>query len=172
MTKNGATTKGKTGTMHETQLDLALETRESMVALCNQHLADLFDLYSQTKQAHWNVKGMFFEPLHVLFDKMAEAIFPYGDMVAERATALGGTALGTVQMAANATTLPTMPADVFEGKAVLELVVSRWAHYAASARAAIKQADEAGDMDTSDMFTEISRTVDKMLWFAEAHLQG
>lgn len=172
MGKNGTTSKLKTGTMHATSHDMPEDKRAEMVDLCNQHLADLFDLFSQTKQAHWNVKGMHFEPLHVLFDKMAEAIFPYSDMVAERATALGGTALGTVEMAANATSLATMPSDVFGGKELLELVVARWAAYAASARAAIKQAEGADDVDTADMFTEVSRTVDKMLWFAEAHLQA
>lgn len=167
-----STTITQTGTMHETSHDLPLETRKEMVALCNQQLANIFDLYTQTKQAHWNVKGMFFEGLHVLFDKMADLIFPYGDMIAERATALGGTALGTARMAAANTELPEFPADVFDGETMVKVVVERWAQYAASVRAALHAADEAGDMDTSDMFTEISRDIDKMLWFAESHLQG
>lgn len=166
------TVKEMTGKMHATSHDLPLEARQKMVALCNQQLANLFDLYAQTKQAHWNVKGMHFEALHVLFDKMADAIFPYGDMVAERATALGGTALGTVRMAATATELPEFPADVFDGESMLRIVVERWAQVAASIRAAISQAEDVDDMDTADVFTEISREVDKLLWFAEAHLQG
>ena len=160
------------GVMHETHNSLDLETRMEMVALCNQQLANLFDLYSQTKQAHWNVKGMHFEALHVLFDKMAEAVFPFGDLVAERATALGGTALGTARMAAGATELPEMPADVFGGRALLQLIVARWGLVANGVRAAVDLADDAGDMDTADVFTEVSRELDKMLWFAEAHLQG
>ncbi len=159
-------------TMHETSHDLPLATREAMVALCNQQLANIADLYSQTKQAHWNVKGMHFEALHVLFDKMADAVFPYGDMIAERATALGGTAMGTTRMAANNSELPEFPADVFDGVSMLKIVVQRWAQFAAGVRAALHAADDAGDMDTSDMFTEISRDIDKLLWFAEAHLQG
>ena len=142
-----------------------------MVALCNQQLANTTDLYAQTKQAHWNVKGMFFEPLHVLFDKMADAVQPYADEIAERATALGGTAMGTTRMAAANTELPEFPADVFDGAVMLQIVVERWAQYAASARAAIAQSDEAGDLGTADMFTGISREVDKLLWFAESHLQ-
>lgn len=157
--------------MHETSHDMALEAREKMVALCNQQLANIFDLYAQTKQAHWNVKGIHFQELHVLFDKMADAILPYVDMIAERATALAGTALGTVRMAAEASELPEFPEDVFRGEPMLEVVVERWAQYAASARAAISQAEDVDDMDTADLFTEVSRTVDKMLWFAEAHLQ-
>lgn len=165
------TIQEKTGKMHPTSHDMPLEAREKMVALCNRQLANLFDLYAQTKQAHWNVKGMHFEALHVLFDKMADTVFPYGDMVAERATALGGTALGTVRMAAEATELPEFPADVFDGESMLKIVVERWAQVAAGVRAAISQAEAADDLDTADVFTEISREVDKLLWFAEAHLQ-
>ncbi|OUC05947.1 recombinase RmuC, partial [Litorilinea aerophila] len=91
--------KNLTGTLHETSVEMSQELRAQMISLCNQQLANTSDLYSQTKQAHWNVKGMQFEQLHVLFDKMAESIQPYIDMIAERATALGGTALGTVRMA-------------------------------------------------------------------------
>jgi starvation-inducible DNA-binding protein len=161
--------KEKTGKMHPTSHDLPLDVREKMVALCNQQLANLFDLYTQTKQAHWNVKGMHFEALHVLFDKMADTIFPFGDMVAERATALGGTALGTTRMAAGMTELPEFPDDVFDGEAMLRIVVERWAQVSASLRAAITQAEDVNDMGTADTFTEISREVDKLLWFAEAH---
>lgn len=168
----GSTSKSMTGTMHDTSLEMDQGLREQMVSLCNQQLANTTDLYTQTKQAHWNVKGIHFEQLHVLFDKMADAIFEYGDTIAERATALGGTALGTTRMAAATSELPEFPGDVFDGSTMLKVVVERWAQYAASMRAASEQADEAGDLDTSDLFIEVSRTADKMLWFAEAHLQA
>jgi starvation-inducible DNA-binding protein len=161
-----------TGTLHETSVDMPQELRERMISLCNQQLANTTDLYNQTKQAHWNVKGIHFEQLHVLFDKMADAIFEYGDTIAERAVALGGTALGTTRMAASSSELPEFPENVFEGTAMLKVVVERWAQYAAGVRAAANLADEEGDLDTSDLFVEISRVADKMLWFAEAHLQA
>jgi starvation-inducible DNA-binding protein len=166
-----ATTKTKTGTMHSTSVGISPDVREAMVALCNQQMANTADLYSQTKQAHWNVKGMHFEALHGLFDKMAEAIHDSVDEIAERATALGGTAMGTVRMAAAMSELPEFPEDIFDGENVLRIVVDRWSRYAESVRQAGAQADEAGDLVTSDMFIEISHTADKMLWFAEAHLQ-
>ena len=166
------TTQTMSGTMHKTSMGMPLPLRTEMAALCNQQLANIADLYSQTKQAHWNVKGIHFEQLHVLFDKMADTIFPFTDEVAERVTILGGTALGTTRMAAAASQLPEFPADQFDGVIMLKIIVERWAQVAASVRAAIDAADEAGDMDTADLFTEISRLVDKMLWFAEAHLQA
>ncbi len=164
--------KTTAGHMHATSMGMAQEVREEMAALCNQQLANNFDLYSQTKQAHWNVKGIHFEQFHVLFDKLADGIFIFGDMIAERTTALGGTALGTARMAGATSELPEFPADVFAGEEMIKVVVDRWGQYATSVRAAISQADAAGDLDTADLFTEISREADKLLWFAEAHLQG
>lgn len=168
---NGTAVKSQAGTLHDTSIDIDSGLRERMIVLCNQQLANTTDLYNQTKQAHWNVKGIHFEPLHLLFDKMAESIQPFADDIAERAVAMGGTALGTTRMAAAASELPEFPDDVFNGKSMLRVVVERWAQYAAGVRAASETADEAGDLDTSDLFVGISRVADKMLWFAEAHLQ-
>jgi DNA-binding ferritin-like protein len=66
------------------------------------HLADTFHLYSQTKQAHWNIKGKDFFQLHEMFDELDAELLPHVDTIAERATTLGGTALGTARMAASA----------------------------------------------------------------------
>jgi starvation-inducible DNA-binding protein len=157
---------------HHTRNDLPADTRAKMIDLLNQQLADTFDLFSQTKQAHWNVKGPNFIALHELFDDLAEEVEDYVDLIAERATALGGTALGTARMAAAASKLPEFPTDTFESMAVVDLVAARYAALAASSRKAIDTADEIGDLDTADLFTEVSRGLDKSLWFLEAHLQA
>jgi starvation-inducible DNA-binding protein len=75
-------------------------------------------------------------------------------------------------MAADASRLPELPLDLGDGPACVKLVVERWAAVAASTREAIDVADKAGDMSTSDLFTEVSRDLDKGLWFLEAHVQG
>lgn len=156
---------------HSTNIDLNSETRSQMVTLLNQQLADTFDLYSQTKQAHWNVKGAQFFQLHELYDKLAADLLLHTDTIAERATTLGGTALGTVRMAAKATRLADYPDDAVASAVSLQTLVERYAQLAASTRAAIDEADEAGDADTADLFTGVSRDLDKSLWFLEAHLQ-
>lgn len=150
--------------------DLSAKTRSIAITLLNQQLANNFDLYSQIKQAHWNVKGARFYQLHKLFDELAEAVEEHLDDIAERATALGGTALGTVRMAAEASELPELPGK-FDSKKLIDLLVQRFAKGAASARAAIDSADESGDKDTADLLTAVSRTLDKSLWLLEAHTQ-
>lgn len=156
----------------KTRINLAAGTCEKMIALLNQQLADTFDLYSQTKQAHWNVKGAQFYPLHELFDKLAHELEDYVDLIAERATALGGLALGTVRMSAAASRLPESSLDVVESIPSVETLATRYAGLAATTRAAIDAATEQADMDTADLFTDVSRGLDKSLWFLEAHLQA
>jgi starvation-inducible DNA-binding protein len=156
---------------HKTSIDLDSESREQIINLLNQHLADTFDLYSQTKQAHWNVKGLQFFQLHELFDKLAGGLLVHVDTIAERVTTLGGTALGTARMSSTASRLPEYPVETFDGRQSVETLVERFASLAATTRTAIDTADNLGDIDTSDLFTGVSRDLDKSLWFLEAHLQ-
>ncbi len=162
------TTKSR---LHPTKIDIAEKTRATLVDLLNDRLADTADLTSQLKQAHWNVKGKDFQQLHELFDAIEEALIPYVDMLAERATTLGGTAMGTVRMAAKASTLPEYPSDITNGKDHLSAVRDRLAKYAGLVREAIGKASDLGEPTTEDLFTEISRAVDLQLYFVESHLQ-
>lgn len=156
--------------MHETRIDLP--ERKALIELLNARLADTLDLYTQTKQAHWNVKGSDFIQLHELFDELAGALIEYVDVIAERATALGGIAMGTARMAASTSTIPEYPADLLDGPDHVTALADRYGEYAASIRDAIDFADDHGDKDSADLFTEVSRTIDKHLWFLEAHLQA
>jgi starvation-inducible DNA-binding protein len=158
--------------IYKTRNDLNEPLRSQMIALLNQQLADTFDLFSQIKQAHWNVKGMDFIQLHELFDGLAEQTEGYVDLIAERATTLGGTALGTGRMAAGASRLTECPEQLDGSKGAVEVLVDRYANVAGTTRKAIDVSAEAGDADTSDLFTEVSRGLDKGLWFLEAHVQA
>lgn len=163
--------KTKQRTTLPTRISLPEETREQVIGILNNQLADTFDLFSQLKQAHWNVKGMNFQQLHELFDALAAEVVAYADMIAERITALGGVALGTARMAAKASTLPEFDVETPDGGEAVSMIADRFAIYGASTREAIDTTDELGDMGTSDMFTEIVRGIDKGLYFLEAHLQ-
>ncbi|MBI1282602.1 MAG: DNA starvation/stationary phase protection protein Dps [Anaerolineaceae bacterium] len=156
----------------ETRNDLSKPLRDTMIGLVNQQLADTFDLYSQVKQAHWNVKGMNFIQLHLLFDELAGRLSEFTDSIAERATALGGKAMGTVRIAAAQSQLPEFPTDIVTEKQVVEVLAQRYGAYASGVRAAIETATDDEDAITADLFTEIGRAVDKDLWFLEAHIQG
>ena len=158
-------------TKFKTTIDIKENARSSMIELLNQQLADTFDLHSQVKQAHWNVRGMNFMQLHLLYDQLAAELPPHLDTIAERAGVLGGAAKGTARMAAKNSRLDDMPEAFDSGEQSVELLVQRYANVAESTRKAIDEADKAGDADTADLFTAVSRTLDKSRWFLEAHLQ-
>lgn len=154
-----------------TSHDLPAKVRGQVIPLLNQQLADTTDLFTQVKTAHWNVKGPHFIALHELFDKLAEELEGHADTVAERVTALGGLAVGTLRQAAAASRLLDLPAGTVDGRAVVQALVERYAGLAATTRAAIDAATALGDAGTADLFTGLSRDLDKSLWFLEAHLQ-
>ena len=158
--------------MFKTKNDIPEATRVKVVELLNARLADCIDLQTQTKQAHWNVKGPNFIALHELFDQINEDVEDYVDDIAERAVQLGGLAEGTARMAAKRSSLAEYPAMAVDGRSHVEALSSALAAFGAAARKGIDQANELGDLDTADLFTEISRGVDKWLWFVEAHLQA
>jgi len=154
--------------LNSTNNSLPPKARVEVIALLNAALADLSDLYSQAKQAHWNVRGKRFFMLHELFDKTAETVGGHIDEVAERVTQLGGYAEGTVRLAASASRLKEWPDDLLNQDEFLATLTKRVASVANSIRAAIDAAGKAGDADTADLFTEISRDLDKALWMLEA----
>jgi starvation-inducible DNA-binding protein len=159
-------------TFHKTQNDVPEKVRRKAIDLLNQHLADALDLGLQAKQAHWNVKGPHFIGLHQLFDKVAEELEEFTDDIAERAVELGGVALGTIQIVAKHSRLDAYPLKIASGKQHVAALASALAKFGASTRAAIDAASKTGDADTADLFTEVSRGVDKLLWMVEAHTQS
>ena len=157
--------------MPATKNDVPLKVRKEIVALLNARLADAIDLCMQLKQAHWNVKGMEFYALHLLFDKIYESTEEAIDLMAERAVTLGGVAEGTIEAVSRGTTLPRYPLDAGRSAAHLERLSSSLAKFGGSVREAIDRADQLDDKGTADVFTEISREADKSLWLVEAHLR-
>lgn len=158
--------------MNPTKNDLSEEQRTSLAQLLNERLADLIDLGLQAKQAHWNVKGPTFIALHELFDSVAEKIEEFVDDVAERVVALGGIAEGTIGIVGKRTKLAAYPPNITSGRDHVEALSTALATFGKAVRADIDRATELGDADTADLFTGISRDIDKKLWFVEAHLQG
>jgi starvation-inducible DNA-binding protein len=158
--------------MYNTRIDIEPSTRKTVIALLQPALRDAVDLFTQIKQAHWNVKGPNFIALHELFDDIAEQVEEHGDLIAERITALGGRADGTARIVAAASRLDEYPLDVATGAEHIAAVAERLAAFAQTVRVAIDTAADLGDADTADLFTEVSRETDKQLWLVEAHLQA
>lgn len=157
--------------MYPTLNDLPEEIRVQVIEILNNSLASTLDLKTQVKQAHWNVKGPHFIQLHELFDTMATEMEDFVDTVAERVTALGGTAYGTARMAAESSILPEYPSDIRDGQEHVRALAKRYATFGGLVRGNIDKTASLGDADTADLYTGVSRAIDKTLWFLESHLQ-
>jgi starvation-inducible DNA-binding protein len=157
--------------MFRTKNDITEKVRVQVAGLLQERLSDALDLVTHAKQAHWNVKGPNFIALHELFDKVYEHAGDYADLLAERIVQLGGSAEGTVRATAKRTQLPEYGLGISAGREHVEALSRSLAYFGSVIRQGIDRADEMGDKDTADIFTEISRSVDKDLWFVEAHHQ-
>jgi len=153
-----------------TKNTLPQSIRHQSVELLNRNLVSAIDLERQAKQAHWNVKGPNFIALHELFDKTAEAAEEFTDLLAERVTALGGTAEGRIQAVTRQSAMPPYPDAIVSGQEHVDALSTALAAFGTAVREAIDEAAQFGDADTADVFTEISRETDKQLWLVESHL--
>lgn len=158
--------------MLETKNDMSQNVRKKVIDLLNARLVDAIDLRAQVKQAHWAVRGPHFIGLHELFDDIGIRVIEQVDEIAERVTALGGVPDGTVQNVARQTSLPHYPTDITAGLDHVDALSTALAAFGKGVRKAIDEAEELGDAGTADLFTGISRAIDKDLWFVEAHLQA
>lgn len=166
----------KTGTaavrMYKSSVGEEIESnRQAVIALLNARLADSVDLRSQVKWAHWNVKGLHFIQLHQLFDSVAAHLEDQTDTIAERVVTLGGVANGTTREAAAKSGLKEADLTASDGASQLKWLVHNVAHHANALRQAVNESDDLGDKITTDLFTALTRELDKDLWFLEAHLQ-
>src|ERR1700726_4040443 len=157
--------------MYKTKIDLTEKVRRNVIVILNDRLAYAIDLQSQIKQAHWNVKGPNFIALHELFDKISDVVLEQIDEIAERVTSLGGTAEGTVAVAAKRSKLKNYPLSITAGKDHLFYLSTQLSVYGKGVRAAVFDAFACKCASRTQRFLSISREIDKYLWFLEAHLQ-
>lgn len=161
----------KTLILHPTSVDLSQDLRIELITNLSTMLATLSDLYLDLKQAHWNVKGPNFFSLHELFDTIAGEVNEQADATAERITALGGTANGIASEVASRSMLDKYPLDAFNSEDHLQLLIDRIAQAGNFARKQMTVSGDAGDLATADVYTDITRLLDKRLWFLQAHLE-
>lgn len=167
-----AKTATATVRMYKSSVGTIESNRQATIALLNARLADSVDLRSQVKWAHWNVKGMHFMQLHLLFDSVAGHLEEHTDTIAECIVALGGVANGTTREAAAKSGLKEADLTASDGASQLKWLVHNVAHHANALRQAVNESDDLGDKITADLFTSVTRELDKDLWFLEAHLQS
>src|SRR5205823_5462954 len=107
-----------------------------IVTALNASVLDGVDLYTQTKVAHWNVRGPLFVQIHELLDQLAGHIAAHVDDIAERAVTLGGRATGTARSVAQGSRLEEIPHEVRRDLELTRLVAERAEGFLRGLRAA------------------------------------
>jgi|APGre2960657423_1045063.scaffolds.fasta_scaffold00965_2 starvation-inducible DNA-binding protein len=156
--------------VHSALSDIQAENRKKLAVILNQTLADLSDLKSHAKQAHWNLRGPNFISYHKLADKIAEAAGSFADTTAERCIQLGGYVYGLTSHVVKASDLPAFPEDINDEDDCMEAVLASVSHVCASSRAMIEETQDLGDYATSDMYIDITRAFDKFAWMLNASI--
>ena len=145
--------------------ELNQKVRTQMVDLLNANLANAIALRLAVKQAHWNIKGRGYIGVHELLDEVSARLGLGADTMAERVAILGGFAKGTLEVVSKDATLEAYPVEESDIGKHIEALKQRFMAVGGDLRKAIDEADEAGDADTADLFTEVSRAIDKDAWF-------
>ncbi len=156
--------------LRKTKNSTKAEVREKVAPMLQAALTSAIDLSLQAKQAHWNVRGPGFIGIHELFDKAAAQAQNHADDIAERLVQLGGTAMGRAKDVSKGSALKEYPGDISAQEEHVDAFSTALADFASQLRELIQKAEDAGDPDTADLFTSVSRDTEKMLWFVESHL--
>src|SRR6266516_1415444 len=162
----------RSASMSRQNTALSEEQQAKLIVLLNRRLADAIDLQLQSRQAYWNVKGPHFMALRELFDKVARGVEEYASLIAERIVQLGCKAEGTVQAVAGRSSPAEDRLATANRNGHIDALSTTLTAFGKHARYASEQTTELKDTDTADIFTEIARGIDKLLWFVETSQQG
>ena len=145
--------------------------RNGVVDILNAALANEFVLYAKTRNYHWNVMGPQFNDLHKFFEAQYEEIEGFIDDTAERARALGGTALGSMQGFLKHTRLKESTGTP---PAAMDMVADLLGDHEAIIRQLREDiatvTDKYGDDGTADFLTGTMEDHEKMAWMLRAFL--
>ncbi len=155
------------------KLPIALDETacETSVNNLNQILADTMTLRDMYKKHHWQVAGVTFYQLHLLFDKHHGEQDELVDTIAERIQLLGGVSIAMAADVAETTIIPRPPRGREEVPVQISRLLEAHEFILKEARAMARQATEVGDDGTNDLLvSDIIRSNELQVWFLAEHL--
>ena len=130
-------------------------------------LTELIDLSLQAKQAHWNVTGPNFRPLHEMLDDFVARYRDWYDEVAERLAAIGVAPDGRTATVAAVSSLEALPAGPLEDRVLVHLIEERLEAVTGRVRDRMMEIGE-GDLVSQDMLIGIVHGLEKQVWMLRA----
>jgi starvation-inducible DNA-binding protein len=149
-------------------LPISAEAKTKNVLLLNQALANLLDLESQYRVAHWNISGIEFIFLHQLFGDLYKKTGKYIDSTGELIRSFGGMATGTVRDSARDTKLTEFDISRYKALPYLnQLCVA----VAMTVREILIGMSDCQDMITNNYLVDLATKLSKDLYLLESHLR-
>ncbi|MCW2641134.1 MAG: Ferritin Dps family protein [Dactylosporangium sp.] len=130
-------------------------------------LVDLIDLHLLAKQAHWNLIGRNFRPIHLQLDDVVDLAREHADTLAERAVAIGVNPDGRARTVADSTTVRQLDAGYLQDDKVVAAITDVLAEMGKRFRERIRATDEA-DLVTQDLLISVAQDLEKQHWMFEA----
>ena len=143
------------GTVEENSLRLETEKAEQIIDALNTDLAAGYTLYHQLKKHHWNVEGAEFRDLHIFLGEAAGHAEEATDEIAERAQALGGTPVASMENLAEHSPVEAEDEDVYDIRTSLENDLEMYGDIIESLRDHVELAENLGDHATAELLREI-----------------
>ncbi|NBF00004.1 DNA starvation/stationary phase protection protein [Nonomuraea sp. KC401] len=146
---------------------LAGDARSTVAEALQGALVDLIDLSLVAKQAHWNLVGAHFRPIHRQLDKVTELARKHMDILAERSVALGINPDGRSATVARNTKLPQPDGGWLEDGKVVATITETLDGISKRMYERIRLTDEP-DPVTQDLLIAVAREIDKQHWMFQA----
>ena len=136
----------------------------------NLVLADSYSLMGLTHQAHWNVEGSDFFPLHKAFQEQYEELFEAIDEIAERVRALDAYAAGGLGKLAKMAEMDEFTAPLPQKDFVAGLIVAH-EKLLQDAQATRESAGQSNDLESQDLMIKRIASHQKTVWMLKSYLK-
>ena len=152
------------------KIEISDKNRQAVADLLNTLLADEYVLYTQTRNAHWNISGSNFSELHKFFEGQYEILDIIIDDVAERVRSIGHFSLGTLKDFLSIARISENE-ELSKEKETIQALLSGHETIIQALRKEISNVgDKYADMGTADFITGIMEQHEKMAWMLRAYL--
>jgi starvation-inducible DNA-binding protein len=133
-------------------------------------VVELLELFHDSKQSHWNLRGPLYLPLHEKLQENADEYRKYADILAERVLQVGNPIDGRTSVVAATANLGEFPGGYLTDKQVLILMTERITTVAKRVRQRIDHLSKIDEV-TSNQLQELSYELDKHVWQFRVHMQ-
>jgi starvation-inducible DNA-binding protein len=154
----------------EIHIGLNSDSRKTVVKRLSKLLADEQVLYTKLRNYHWNVKGMFFQTLHLFFEEQYTALFTITDDIAERIRSLGEFSIGALNAFLDNTRLKETNHLDGNAEKMLQNILKDHELIIRKIRGDIKIAQNMRDEGTADFLIGLMGQHEKMAWMVRNHL--